>query len=174
VDPSAILASLFNPNNDSHSNVDYHSVSDTEEDNYCQDDNSTSDSEARPDSAVATEASPPVDSTFPRTLTRNGTQQSLDRWRTYMIDWLSDDPNFEPFLNGLTWSRLTSSQPFRGLSTDPPPGKHASMKLLALNALLARISMLCPVITSSLISTRSTSVYGIWQLVYNHFNCTLQ
>ena len=118
------------------------------------------------------ESKPSVDSTFPRTLTHHETQESLNSWQQDMLSWLAMDPNFEPFLSGYTWAKATRTQPFRGLSDDLPSGRSAHEKLLALNAMLARFSRFCPVLSPRAICDRATSIDMIWQFIYTHFGCT--
>jgi hypothetical protein len=105
----------------------------------------------------------------PRILTTSESQEALDQWKSKVENWLADDPCFEPFLSGLTWTRSTRTQPFRGLSGDPPPGQTAQIKLLALNAMLAQISQLCSVIPGNGICKQATSVDMIWRQIYTHF-----
>jgi hypothetical protein len=98
----------------------------------------------------------------PRTLTKHETQESLDKWKSDIMTWLSLDLNF----------RTTKLQAFRGLSDDPPPGMSAQVKSLTLNAMLARISRLCPGISPRTLCNRTTSMEDIWQMIYLHFGCT--
>jgi hypothetical protein len=109
----------------------------------------------------------------PRPLTHTESQASLDKWKSDILLYLAEDANFTPFLDGCTWTRSTRTQPLRGLCDDPPPGRSAQLKLLALNAMLALISRLCPVITPRTICYRTTSLDSIWQLIYAHFDCLL-
>jgi hypothetical protein len=110
---------------------------------------------------------------FPRKLNQMECQESLDQWRSNIISWLAEDTNFEPFLMDCTWNRKTSSKPLRGFADDPLSGKSASSKALALGAMLAHVSNLCPVINPRTICERTTSMDNIWQLVFTHFGCKL-
>jgi hypothetical protein len=109
---------------------------------------------------------------FPRTLTTRESQESLDSWRSEILTWLSIDPQFVPFVSNCTWTRKGKRHPNRGLCDDPPPGRPAAIKVLALNAMLCHISRHCPVITPRSICDYSTSLDNVWHLVYTHFNCT--
>jgi hypothetical protein len=98
-------------------------------------------------------------------------QESLDQWKYDITTWLAEDSHFEPFLGDCMWSRKTSSQPLRGFTDDPLSGKSASAKALALGAMLAHVSHLCPVINPRAICDRTTSMDNIWQLIFAHFGC---
>jgi hypothetical protein len=132
-----------------------------------------SDSESQPSPDTNSPENPEQASLdFPRSLTTQESQESLDRWKSDMITWLSCDPNFVPFFNNCTWTRKGKRHPNCGLCDDPPPGRPAEIKILALNAMLCRISRHCPVITPRSICDYSTSLDNVWHLVYAHFNCT--
>jgi hypothetical protein len=125
---------------------------------------------AKSDHELSDSGSPPSpDAIFPRTLTRQETQESLDTWKQDMLSWLATDSNFEPFLSGCTWTKATRIQPSRGLSDDLPSGRSAHEQLLALNAMLARFSRFCPVLSPRAICERATSMDMIWQLIFTHF-----
>jgi hypothetical protein len=114
-----------------------------------------------------------TDPYIPRTSTHQESQQSLDEWRTDVISWLLGDPSFVVFLDSLTWTRISKSQPFRGLSDDPPPGKSAQQKAMTLDAMLNRIAMLCPSIALRTVNSKCKSLNDVWQSIYVYYCCKL-
>jgi hypothetical protein len=125
----------------------------------------TCDSSNHPDTSI--------DPAIPRTLTNGESQQSLDGWRTDVMSWLSGDPNFVAFLGTSTWTRISKTQPFRGFSDDPPPGKSAQQKAWTLDAMLNRIAMLCPSIALRSVNSKCTSLNDVWQSIYVYYCCKL-
>ena len=102
-------------------------------------------------------------------LTKHETITSFEAWRHNLQYTLSLDPNFAPYLiDGVTWSKKTTTAPLRGLEDDAEPIPEAQRRT-ALELLLGQIANYCPVISRNTIVNNSTSLSTIWQAIRAHF-----
>ena len=108
-------------------------------------------------------------------LTKHETITSFEAWRHNLQYTLSLDPNFAPYLiDGVTWSKKTTTAPLRGLEDDAEPipeaqRRTAAQKATQLELLLGQIANYCPVISRNTIVKNSTSLSTIWQAIRAHF-----
>ena len=108
-------------------------------------------------------------------LTKHETITSFEAWRHNLQYTLSLDPNFAPYLiDGVTWSKKTTTAPLRGFEDDNEPipeaqRRTAAQKVTQLELLLGQIANYCPVISRNTIVKNSTSLTTIWQAIRAHF-----
>ena len=108
-------------------------------------------------------------------LSKQETITSFEAWRQNLQYTLSLDPNFAPFLiDGVQWSKKTSTAPLRGFESDNedvPEAKRrtAEQKVTQLELLLGQIANYCPIISRNSIVKSSTSTISIWQAIRSHF-----
>ena len=83
-------------------------------------------------------------------LTKHETITSFEAWRHNLQYTLSLDPNFAPYLiDGVTWSKKTTTAPLRGFEDDNEPipeaqRRTAAQKVTQLELLLGQIANYLP------------------------------
>ncbi len=109
-------------------------------------------------------------------LTKHETITAFEAWRHNLQYTLSLDPNFAPYLiDGVTWSKKTTTAPLRGLEDDAEPipeaqRRTAAQKATQLELLLGQIANYLPCYLSQhYIVKNSTSLSTIWQAIRAHF-----
>ena len=108
-------------------------------------------------------------------LTRDETLSSFQAWKQNLLYILSLDLNFKPFLEpGVTWTKKTSANPTRGLTSDgndipKQQRRTANEKAADLHLMLGKIANFCPIIARNTFEKNSTSINDIWQAIRIHF-----
>ena len=108
-------------------------------------------------------------------LTRDETLSSFQAWKQNLLYILSLDSNFKPFLEpGMTWTKKTSANPTRGLTSDgndipKQQRRTANEKAADLHLMLGQIANFCPIIARNTFEKNSTSLNDIWQAIRIHF-----
>ena len=108
-------------------------------------------------------------------LTRDETLSSFQAWKQNLLYILSLDLNFKPFLEpGVTWTKKTSANPTRGLTSDgydipKRQRRTANEKAADLHLMLGQIANFCPIIARNTFEKNSTSLNDIWQAIRIHF-----
>ena len=82
------------------------------------------------------------------------------------LKYLNSQDQFS-FLIDATWSKSLKTK-FRGFEDDPKTGHSALFRDLQLKQLFYILSKSCP-IAKSYLAQHSTSLKGVWKLVFHHF-----
>ena len=92
-------------------------------------------------------------------LTECEDESSLDKWKTHSIKYLSQFPDFVPFLEGMEWEVdvTYSRNNNRGLS---------DIQMYALEAMLSEIANNCPDSLYNKILKFSTSIHTVWNSIF--------
>ena len=108
-------------------------------------------------------------------LTKNETVNSVEIWKQNLLNILSLDTNFAPFLKpGFEWKKTSTTHPTRGLADDgdsvpESQRRTGAKKNAALELMLGMIANYCCVISRNSIIKQSVSLDAIWRKIREHY-----
>ena len=113
-------------------------------------------------------------------LIKDETLNSFTNWKENFLYTLSLDKNFAEFLtDGFSWNRKSSTNPNRGLTSDPIINdtndndgnlrRTAAQKCIHLELMLGQIANYCTVIARNTIVKNSVSLNDIWSKIREHY-----
>ena len=107
----------------------------------------------------------------PWKLTEDESFASFTSWKHNLIYTLNRDDECKPFMQpGVTWQKLTSADPHRGLKDDTDTkGLKIDKKVANLQQMLGLITQWVPHYLATDITNNSTSIDSIWQFIRKYY-----